>query len=821
MLFLCRSLGFAAHPATKIVNGKPYYRVSISGDTHNIPCRIKRKQAEKRKQIKEVTRTGFKIEPLGDGEYFGFTLDKDGRFLLGDFTITHNTTTGVEALTRAAVPRTLALAFNKKIQLTLQERLPKSIVTKTMNALGHAAVGKGFNIRPSIDTDKVFKIARDVVKNGDLGEVLALVRAAKSNGLVPSNVQGSFISMLPDTRDSWLDLADYFDIEVGESSIEEAREILNRSIRQCRNGILDFDDQIYMSCQPKGNKIAVRPSSGQGYFFKDISEIVVGDKVVSFDRRTSKFIGMYNHGSPVTNVCTRMYSGLLLTIEAGDKSTTATGEHKWLVRFIPGIQRKSVFFTYLMYKEGSFKLGQTQCRSVRPDSSDGLGLAVRCAGEGAELAWILGVHYDLKSALNEEALLVARFGITDKSFKSEMGEAVHAAQKEFPDLVERARNCLRLFLRDVRFPFWRPNCTRSFNSNFILESYNLLPEIMEIPSFEGDTNPRWKEISLTKKVIKDITVYSIEVARHELYISNGLLTHNSLFGMPFEQFDLVFIDEAQDLSPIQHKMLQRVVSPSGRLIAVGDPHQGIYGFRGAAANSMDLLGKIFSTTNLPLSISYRCPQTVVAEAKKIVPFIEASPLAPKGSVNSLGAWSINDLISPCTVICRNNAPLMDLAYKFLSAGKGVAFLGRDIGAGLSKLIEKISKDPLPIDTFLKKLGFWEASEVSRKPNKEGVIRDKANCLRSLSKLAKDTKTLSNIVGDLFRRDSAPVILTSIHKAKGLEWSRVYLLDEWRIPSKYAQREWQIAQEMNCLYVAITRSQSELIYIDSRKMIDKK
>lgn len=91
ILFLARSLGFAAYCKPKVVDGVVHYRTHISGDVSAIPTRIHRKQANVRRQIKNVLRTGFTAEPIGEGEFFGFTLDKDGRFLLGDFTVTHNT----------------------------------------------------------------------------------------------------------------------------------------------------------------------------------------------------------------------------------------------------------------------------------------------------------------------------------------------------------------------------------------------------------------------------------------------------------------------------------------------------------------------------------------------------------------------------------------------------------------------------------------------------------------------------------------------------------------------------------------------------------
>ena len=95
--FICRSLGLAAHVrfskrgATGL-SKKPshIFVVNISGDLTTIPTRIARKQAPKRRQIKNVLRTGFTIKPAGVGDYYGFEVDGDHLFLLDDFTAVHN-----------------------------------------------------------------------------------------------------------------------------------------------------------------------------------------------------------------------------------------------------------------------------------------------------------------------------------------------------------------------------------------------------------------------------------------------------------------------------------------------------------------------------------------------------------------------------------------------------------------------------------------------------------------------------------------------------------------------------------------------------------
>jgi superfamily II DNA or RNA helicase len=96
VIFLARSLGMSAYLKEKICtctnNGKSglYYRVHISGDCTRIPCKISRKRAPERNQIKDVLVTGFTFEEMGLGDYYGFQLDGDNRYLLGDFTVTHN-----------------------------------------------------------------------------------------------------------------------------------------------------------------------------------------------------------------------------------------------------------------------------------------------------------------------------------------------------------------------------------------------------------------------------------------------------------------------------------------------------------------------------------------------------------------------------------------------------------------------------------------------------------------------------------------------------------------------------------------------------------
>ena len=91
--FIARSVGLSVSKGVQVVDGKTYARLCIFGDTWNVPTRIARKRAGPRGCRRHGLRTRFKVEALGVGDFYGFTIGGDGRYLLGDFTVTHNTFT--------------------------------------------------------------------------------------------------------------------------------------------------------------------------------------------------------------------------------------------------------------------------------------------------------------------------------------------------------------------------------------------------------------------------------------------------------------------------------------------------------------------------------------------------------------------------------------------------------------------------------------------------------------------------------------------------------------------------------------------------------
>jgi DNA helicase II / ATP-dependent DNA helicase PcrA len=284
----------------------------------------------------------------------------------------------------------------------------------------------------------------------------------------------------------------------------------------------------------------------------------------------------------------------------------------------------------------------------------------------------------------------------------------------------------------------------------------------------------------------------------------------TLFGGSFPKYPLVMVDEAQDLSGINHALLEKLATGS-RLIAVGDPWQSIYAFRGALQLSMARLEHTFAMSALGLSISFRCPRAVVRHAHRRVPHMRWPEWAIEGKVQELGGWSADRIVDGSAIICRNNAPLFALALRLIRAGRGVHLVGTDIGAGLVRALRKLGPETLTQSEVLDAIERWETEAISKKKSPASV-HDKAECLRVFAKYGRGLKESVAYAEHVFK-SQGQIQLLSIHKSKGLEWDTVYFLDPWRIPSKYANSKEEIEQELNIDYVGTTRSKNNLFLVN--------
>lgn len=284
----------------------------------------------------------------------------------------------------------------------------------------------------------------------------------------------------------------------------------------------------------------------------------------------------------------------------------------------------------------------------------------------------------------------------------------------------------------------------------------------------------------------------------------------------FDKFPIVFVDEAQDLNPLQHIILTKSLAPAGRCVFVGDPHQSIYGFAGAATGSMEILKTQLSATTYPLNTSFRCASTIIAEAQQIVPDITAWEQSPAGLVQVVQSWNLEDIGAGDAVLCRNNAPLVALATNLIKQGILASIKGADIGNSATKLVEKLCQGkPLTADALGKRVLAWITTELESGCKYPGAKVDRASCILILCNTCEDSAEVIDQIDRIFNRKyPGAVHLSSVHRAKGLEWERVFILDQHLMPSKYAKTVEALEQEDNLRYVAITRAKRELYYITS-------
>lgn len=276
-------------------------------------------------------------------------------------------------------------------------------------------------------------------------------------------------------------------------------------------------------------------------------------------------------------------------------------------------------------------------------------------------------------------------------------------------------------------------------------------------------------------------------------------------------YDTVFVDEAQDLNACQLWMIEGTLRRGGRIIAVGDDRQAIYGWRGAGGDMLKSLQKQFQAELLPLSLTYRCPKSVVRLVKKIVPDFEALPDAPEGEIIRKGISALADEAKPGDlVLSRFNAPLMPVFLSLLEKDIPARVRGKDIGRSLASLAKKSKV------TSISDLNVWlqayRAQEKERLlPDHEDafdLLNDEISCLTVLSKGQANVSALCRRIEGIFSDDSdsdGHVLCSTVHKAKGMERPRVWILmDTFKLGKS--------TEEDNIYYVAITRVQETLFTV---------
>jgi DNA helicase II / ATP-dependent DNA helicase PcrA len=323
----------------------------------------------------------------------------------------------------------------------------------------------------------------------------------------------------------------------------------------------------------------------------------------------------------------------------------------------------------------------------------------------------------------------------------------------------------------------------------------------------------------------DIDLCEIELKQFIQYVCQSLrlckektnvIDFNDMIWRPFVyrinvgKYDYVFIDEAQDLSKAQIELAFSAVKMDGRIIAVLDPRQAIYSWRGADSKVLDNFKNRFSPKELTLPICYRCPKKVVALAQTLVPDILPYDKSPDGDVVDIDIENLQKHAKPGSyVLSRTNAPLIKHCMRFLKNNIPANILGRDIGNGLLSLIKKSKKKK--VSDLLKWIIDWEKQEkenwLAKYPKAStDFITDKVECINMLCEGAITIDDVKENIENLFKdnNEKSIVLFSSVHKIKGKETNNVFVLADTLRSSN--------EEELNIQYVAYTRAKSELYLV---------
>ncbi len=284
-------------------------------------------------------------------------------------------------------------------------------------------------------------------------------------------------------------------------------------------------------------------------------------------------------------------------------------------------------------------------------------------------------------------------------------------------------------------------------------------------------------------------------------------------GWKTDHYDIVLVDECQDLNPQQIAFLACI--PTEKIVFVGDRNQAIYGFRGSDPKALTKIVDDYQPVEFEMSESFRCPTAVVERVNHVAPRMMSSKVG--GQIERI---SYDDAIydDECFILSRSNGKLISLAYSFMKTNKHFS-----IGTNFIKQLERDLNPHLKNATNLQQVHdrviqtFKLALNKAQQNNWSTITLD--NKYQALLELITTVDTLQEV--KLFANSlkmhtdgASERKLMTIHAAKGLETDHVYFLEPDMIEfmKRKATDQWQRQEEDNLYYVACTRSLSKLTFI---------
>ena len=806
-------------------------------------------------QQEEITVEDFYKEEYEPSKYqqaiYDEIINGNGNLMVNAVAGSGKTSTLIGALRRISKSKTVKfLAFNRAIVAELRKKVPSTLVNvdiSTVHGFGMKALNMKFrNIE--VNTRKYIEIAKTISSNWEIKKGVNrdeyISRVIKLCDLGRLN--------LCKKKKELEELAIKHNIEIMSNEYDKAVELIRIGYKNTK--IIDYTDMVYFpvmmnlivkthdivfcdesqdlnacqrelmlkaikpggkfcgvgdpsQCQPAGTKILM-----SGGYEKNIEDINIGDRIISYNTGRTRggcFSGsIFNsrYGRKVEEIKSRDYNENLIIIRSG-KISKYTPNHKCMVKF-DNLNDKSLFAVYLMKKENKFRIGVSTLHRHHS-----FGITARLTKEKADCYWIIKIYDNKKDAIFYEKLYSVKYSIPQMLFvtKDKRKYSFTMSQHDINEfygkfgsneLFLNAKNMLYKFGMNIDLPFHIRNNHHTHggrNIHFVIYAIHLkiLEKYLLVAHFD-ESNFTFKDSKKLDRVYKPVwkkindvyiekyvgRVYSLKIEKNKNYIADNILTSNS-----------------------------------------------IYGFAGADIKSYQKLLNISNTLEMPLSVCYRCDEKIVKLAQTLVPQIEARNGAPKGVVNKNA--KLLDICDSDLVLCRNTFPLVRLCISYLAQGIKAHIMGKDIGTNLINMIRN-TRETFISDVFnklrkeLKKIESNICLKRDMSPNEARdtmtyqSYKEKIDVIEVLSKeLEKSYEVIGKIEKIFSDDDTEGIILSTIHKAKGLEKNRVFILCPELMPSKWAKQEWEKDQEKNLQYVSITRARHYLGYVTDFDPYDNK
>lgn len=375
----------------------------------------------------------------------------------------------------------------------------------------------------------------------------------------------------------------------------------------------------------------------------------------------------------------------------------------------------------------------------------------------------------------------------------------------------------------------------SFSKQFLAHDSSSISSLIDDYGLDFMTEAELK----AKPSEEDVELRRNEFIQHVLTIQNDCKADTStfdfddmiwfpiVFNLSVEQFDIVFVDETQDLNRCQMELVKKMVRPGGRIIAVGDERQAIYLFRGADQHSMQNLVTGLNAKRLALSVTYRCAKNIVQYAKNNVTGLDHLQAAENAIDGEVVESTFEDLLKNAKpgdfVISRLNAPNMQLAMHMLANNIRCNIRGKDLGNYFKYFIKRAKCKTLP--DFMDFVTKWRDNQIEllqerkKKPaNMDAMIeniQDRAACMLALAEGCYDLPSMLVKISELFTDEAEEniIILGTTHKLKGLERDTVWMLHSTFKPGSDVEED-------NLFYVAATRAKRRLNVVHGQ-LRDKK